>query len=94
MVSHAFEFLDEPFTSAFDPPAPVNLFTVAGFPRRETVASNVLAFLLDPNERHRFGTTFVDGLLTLLDDAPTTNGEPFDAERCKGSSEWSEISRT
>lgn len=89
MVSHAFGFLDEPFTSAFEPPAPVNLFTIAGFPRRETVASNVLAFLLDPNERHRFGTTFVDALLTLLDEAPTTTGEPFDADVRKGSSEWS-----
>ncbi|WP_144720155.1 PD-(D/E)XK nuclease family protein [Agrococcus jejuensis] len=89
MVSQAFGFLDEPFTSAFEPPAPVNVFSVAGFPRRETVASNVLAFLLDPNERHGFGTTFVDALLTLLGDADDASGRPFAADACKGSSEWS-----
>lgn len=89
MVSPAFEFLDEPFASAFEPPAPVNVFSVAGFPRRETVASNVLAFLLDPNERHRFGTTFVDALLTLLADATTADGQPFDVDATKGSSDWS-----
>ncbi|MFC7432006.1 MULTISPECIES: PD-(D/E)XK nuclease family protein [unclassified Agrococcus] len=89
MTAAAFAFLDEPFTSAYDAPAPVNVFTVAGFTRRETVASNVLAFLLDPNERHRFGTTFVDALLTLLDGAQTSTGDAFEAGRARGSSEWS-----
>ncbi|SDH44750.1 PD-(D/E)XK nuclease family protein [Agrococcus jejuensis] len=89
MMSQAFEFLDEPFTIAFEPAAPVNVFSVAGFPRRETVASNVLAFLLDPNERHGFGTTFVDAVLVLLGDALTTAGDRFDADACRGSSEWS-----
>lgn len=89
MTAAAFAFLDEPFTSAYEAPAPVNVFTVAGFSRQETVASNVLAFLLDPNERHRFGTTFVDALLTLLDGAQTSTGEAFHAASARGSSEWS-----
>ena len=81
-------FLDEPFVSAHESPAPVNVFTVAGFPRRETVASNVLAFLLDPNERHGFGTTFVDALLTLLDQASAANGASSAAGRSAWVASW------
>ncbi|QCR20295.1 PD-(D/E)XK nuclease family protein [Agrococcus sp. SGAir0287] len=93
MASHAYEFLEEPFVGAFEPPAPVNVFTLTGTARVEPVASTVLAFLLDPNERHRFGTTFVDALVTLLDGAATERG-PFDAGRCAGSSEWSVTTET
>ena len=89
MTPHSFEFLDEPFTSAFEPPAPVNVFTVAGCSRLESVTSKVLAFLLDPNERHGFGTTFVDALFLLIADATTADGRPFAADDHRGSSEWS-----
>lgn len=49
---------------------PLNIFDIAGFPRRETVASNVLGFFLDPKGCHGMGTLFVDSLMRLLDGAP------------------------
>lgn len=94
MMSQGFAFLDEPFTSAFEPPAPVNVFTISGLERREAVESRMLAFLLDPNERHRFGTTFIDALLMLLDGAETATGARLAADRLKGSSEWSAEAET
>lgn len=64
-------FLDGRFAEVGRTAHPVNVFEVAGFPRWETVASNALAYFLDPNERHGFGTAFVDSLLR------TTDGWPF-----------------
>jgi len=43
-----------------------NIYEIAGFPRRETVNSNVLAFYLDKNEEHGFGTLFIKNLLDIL----------------------------
>ncbi len=52
-------------------PDPVNVFTMSRFPRRETVASNVLAFFLDPLGPHRLGTAIVDALAAAVGASPT-----------------------
>lgn len=62
-----FSFLDGAFGKVGVVARPVNVFEIAGFPRRETVASNVLAYFFDPNERHGLGTLVIDSLLGLLD---------------------------
>ena len=51
------KFLESYVVTRFDPP--VNLFRIAGFPRRETVWSNMLKFYFD-NEHHR-----MNGFLAL-----------------------------
>lgn len=76
----------------------LNVFEIAGFPRRETVASNVLAFFLDPNSSHKMGSLFVDALITLLDGAPQfeqsfsqpakRSSKRFAASAYLGSSAW------
>src|SRR4051812_40431186 len=45
---------------------PKTFFEIAGFPRRENVNSNTLAFYLDENEEHGFGRLFFNSLLYLL----------------------------
>jgi hypothetical protein len=50
---------------------------VAGFPRRETVCSNILAFFFDPSEEHGFGDLLLTALFSMsgvTDDAfPATD---------------------
>ncbi len=77
-------------------PRPVNVFEISGFPRWETVASNVLAFFFDPNERHGLGTVFVDALLGLLDGARFVGpeglaAEKFDSQLDLRSTEWTVV---
>lgn len=43
-----------------------NIFDIAGFPRWETVNSNLLAFYLNKTEEHNFRTLFVESLLQVL----------------------------
>ena len=45
-----------------------DLFSIAGFPSRETVISNVLAFYFDPEEEHQFGSLFMNSLLQLAEE--------------------------
>jgi len=45
-----------------------NIFQIAGFPRRELVNSSMLAFYLNKNEEHGFGTLFFKSLLQLMDE--------------------------
>lgn len=90
---HRFAFLDGPFAPPGASPRPVNVFELSGFPRWEAVASNVLAFFFDPNERHGLGTIFVDALLILIDGArvvgPTgVAATTVSASAYLGSSEW------
>lgn len=62
-----FPFLDADFSVMQLPQRPVNVFSVSGFPRWETVASRVLAYFLNPREdRHRMGTLAVDALIQSL----------------------------
>ncbi|MGC3956151.1 MAG: PD-(D/E)XK nuclease family protein [Propionicimonas sp.] len=77
---------------------PLNVFSLSGFPRRETVASNVLAFFLDPHQSHELGGLFVDSLLLMLDgeyyftpaedDAPPQRRGGFEAASRLGSQNW------
>lgn len=94
-VPERFSFLRGSYADSLPQRAPVNVFTIAGFPRRETVASNVLAFFLDPvDERHEFGSAFIDALLGCIDGWPLIdrNGRVLDkhlfADPLKGSTEW------
>ncbi|MEH0153621.1 PD-(D/E)XK nuclease family protein [Limibacter armeniacum] len=45
-----------------------NIFEIAGFPKRETVNSNMLRFYLDKEEEHNLGALFFDALLGLYAD--------------------------
>ena len=88
-----FSFLDGAFAKVGAVERPVNVFDIAGFPRRETVASNVLAFFLDPNERHGLATLVVDSLLVQLDGSPGFGsdgrlGDGFRAADHLGSLGW------
>lgn len=91
--AYDFSFLEGAFAKVGVVERPVNIFDIAGFPRRETVASNVLAFFLDPNERHGLATMVVDSLLVLLDGAPAFGGDgrlevAFRAANNLGSRGW------
>lgn len=44
-----------------------NIFQISGFPRRETVASNVWAYFLDPSESHNMGTLFLEAFEACID---------------------------
>lgn len=44
------------------PATKMNIFAISGFPRRETVSSNVLAYYLDPNTPHGMDTLWLDAL--------------------------------
>jgi hypothetical protein len=53
------------------PEAPINrknLIEIAGYPNREAVNSNLLAFYLDENEEHGFGRLFLNSILDLLEE--------------------------
>lgn len=45
-----------------------NVFEVAGFPNREKVSSNCLAYFLDPAESHGFGDLFLSSLVSILNE--------------------------
>lgn len=92
---YEFAFLDGQFAVSGSP-RPVNVFELSGFPRWETVASNVLAFFFDPNERHGLGTLFVDALLTVIDGAPVVGHNGVEAATVStseylGSTEWAVV---
>lgn len=41
---------------------PVNVFQLSRYPHWETVTSNIWAYFLDPEERHNFGTLFLEAV--------------------------------
>lgn len=43
-----------------------SFFDISGFPRWETVNSNLLAFYFNKDEEHNFGTLFIESLLILV----------------------------
>lgn len=43
-----------------------NFIEIAGFPHREIVISNFLAFYFDENESHNFNRSFLDSLIKLI----------------------------
>lgn len=57
------ELLDSYSVYALSKNAPPTLMEIAGFPHRENVYSNILAFLLDSGQAHGFGSLFVQSIL-------------------------------
>lgn len=45
-----------------------NMYDILGVQRKETVNSRILAYFLDSNEEHRFGTLFFDCLKELIEE--------------------------
>ena len=69
----------------------MNVFQLSGFPRWETVSSRVLGYFLDPLERHRLGSVFVDALLKASEAQYATYlgaNEALDASSLIGSTRW------
>ena len=58
-----------------------NYFTVCGFPHFENVASNVLAFFLNADNDHGFGTLFFDALAKCCKIDNEIDGHAFRAAR-------------
>lgn len=52
-----------------------NVFRIAGFPQREQVSSNTLAWLFDPQGNHGLGALAVETLLALIGRNGATTGE-------------------
>jgi len=57
-------FTEEPAVSV--KPMRPNIFNIAGFPRRETVSSNVLAYFFDPAEDHGLKDMMLKALLRVI----------------------------
>lgn len=57
-------FTEEPASST-EPTRP-NIFRISGFPRRETVSSNVLAYFFDPSEGHGLKDMMLKALLRII----------------------------
>ncbi len=45
-----------------------NMIEISGFPRWETVNSNLLAFYFDNNEEHGFNNLFIDSLYDIIEE--------------------------
>jgi PD-(D/E)XK nuclease superfamily len=54
---------------------------IAGYPHFENVCSNILAFYLQPNNGHGFGTLFLDVLATLINEEGINDGQGVDVRR-------------
>ncbi|MGK4256728.1 PD-(D/E)XK nuclease family protein [Bifidobacterium pullorum] len=52
-----------------------NVFRIAGFPQREQVSSNMLAWLFDPQGNHGLGALAVETLLSLIGRTDATADE-------------------
>lgn len=52
-----------------------NLYDILGVQYKETINSRVLAYFLDPNEDHGFGSLFFDSLLEVVSDHHKNNEE-------------------
>lgn len=57
------ELLDSYSVYTLSKSTPPTLMEIAGFPHRENVYSNILAFLLDTGQAHGFGSLFVQSIL-------------------------------
>jgi PD-(D/E)XK nuclease superfamily len=54
---------------------------IAGYPHFENVCSNILAFYLQPNNNHGFGTLFLDVLTTLINEEIEIDGQDIEVRR-------------
>lgn len=66
-------------------PGCLNIFEIAGFPGRETVSSNVLAYFFDPAQSHGLGDLFLTGLTTVLNEKRLPSVPEFQFEESNGS---------
>lgn len=86
--------LSKPMPTLRRPQRPVNIFELLAVTTAESSADLVLAYFLDPNERHGLGSIGVDALLTILDGAPLIGSSgrrdaTIDAAVVLGSPAWS-----
>lgn len=59
-------------------PSPRTLFDVAGISRSESAWQYTLAYFLDPNEQHGFGSTILETFLTLVEEQPNSSFEFYE----------------
>jgi hypothetical protein len=57
------------------------LLQIAGYPQLEEVASNILAFYLEPSSGHGLGTLLLDTLLTFLPETGAVSAQSVRVER-------------
>jgi hypothetical protein len=85
IVTLAIEQITDLFTGLGKLPKVVNreptFMEIAGYPHFENVCSNILAFYLQPNNNHGFGTLFLDVLATLINEEIVTDGQDVDVRR-------------
>lgn len=80
--------LNAPKTDAADP----TILSISGYPHYENVASNILAFFLDPEEAHHLGTTVLESLLRVVDENPDiSKSESIEVRREDQTSEGKRI---
>jgi PD-(D/E)XK nuclease superfamily len=54
---------------------------IAGYPHFENVCSNILAFYLNPNNEHGFGTLLLDALARVINEEIKTNEQSIQVKR-------------
>ena len=59
-------------------PSPRTLFDVAGISRSESAWQYTLAYFLDPNEPHGFGSAILETFLTLVEEQPHSSFEFYE----------------
>ena len=69
------ERLSRPLPKLTRSPRPVNVFELVGQTRSEGAADRILAYFLEPSERHGLGSLVIDALLATLDGAPLLGRE-------------------
>ena len=52
----------------------INIFNLSGFPHRETVASNIWAYFLNPDGKHKMGTMVLDSFYKTIKENYKLNG--------------------
>ena len=80
-------FMDMPVTP--DQKSRPNVFSLSGFPDRETVSSNILSFFLDPKNEHGLGDLVLSSLLSEIDAQANDPGmfDGMDISSCTVSTE-------
>jgi hypothetical protein len=62
-------------------PKEMTFMEIAGYPQFENVCSNILAFYLNPNNEHGFGTLLLDALAKVINEEIATNEQSIQAIR-------------
>lgn len=91
-LNRAFDALQEMVQSLPEPAKKRrNMLEIAGYPSRENVNSNLLAFYFDENEEHNFGRLFFDSLLQILRNRGVQIADAFSESAYIVHREWSYI---